>query len=571
MPREHLEERLLLERVELHVRQGGNGRRSCAVVKERNLTEAVAPAERVDAHAVDEHLEVSFGNGEVVVALPSLRHDRRPGRSLERLEAPSNPLQSRRRERREQAQRPQQPDLDDRHRGRCIEREEAPADQERQQRKEQAGADDGGRRSPEMHEEGREHRSDGNPCAHQAFEHPEDARQHLGRRRALEERPPGHVEQAVCCTGHDEEKQCGHNGGQKGQEDERSRPRGERADDRGDQTRATHERCRDGDRKRTTETECRIQVPRTAVPHPEHAHREHDVEDVQHPEGDLLRAEDPDERSCRGLTDDDREPLDQLPPDARARRRIRGRAGDRGHEHCSTENGYGHDEEDPARAGDGENEAGECGCDENAGALVPAGDDVRRRQLLGSAAETRGESSHRRPRHRRRRGGHGGAGIRECRRAVEQQHRGRCTHRGGLDEVAQCQHPGGAVAIAEHGREGGEQRRRDHLDKGDETGRRGAAAPVGVHEHRYPDGPFGTVEGREGDLDAADVRVASDDRDDAANEADVLLHGRYSRERAITRRRSSKPGISRMSSPTSPAGITSVLSGVKACAVAVRA
>ena len=72
--------------------------------------------------------------------------------------------------------------------------------------------------------------------------------------------------------------------------------------------------------ERTAEAERRVEVSRATVTHSEHAHREHDVEDVQHAERDLLRAEQPDERSGGRLADDDGEALDSSCPHARARR-----------------------------------------------------------------------------------------------------------------------------------------------------------------------------------------------------------------------------------------------------------
>ena len=199
---------------------------------------------------------------------------------------------------------------------------------------------------------GAEQGTDGDSGAHQALEHAEDARQHLGWCRALQERPARDVEQAVRRTRDDEEEHRGDDGGEERQQDESGRPGGQSADDRGNQPRAPDERRRDGDRERAAETERCVQVPRTPVPHSEHAHREHDVEDVQHPECDLLRSEQADERSCRWLAHDDREPLDELLLDARARRRIGGRAGNHHHEQRSSEHGGPHDEKHPARAGD---------------------------------------------------------------------------------------------------------------------------------------------------------------------------------------------------------------------------
>src|SRR4051812_48695343 len=111
-------------------------------MEERDLTEAVAARQRVDAHAVDEHLELALCNRVVAVSFLALPHDHVAGSGRDRDEAPGKALERGRRERREEPQRPEQADLDDRDVRRRIEREESPSAEEREERQDRADAED---------------------------------------------------------------------------------------------------------------------------------------------------------------------------------------------------------------------------------------------------------------------------------------------------------------------------------------------------------------------------------------------------------------------------------------------
>ncbi len=390
-----------------------------------------------------------------------------------------------------------------------------------------------------MDEKRSKHRSERNSCHHERLEHAEHPRQNLRRRGALEQRLSRHVEQRVRRARESEQEQRTCGGRPHRHDHERGRPDGERDDDRRHQPGPPDERCRDADAKCAAGTERRIEVAGATVAHAERADREHDVEDIEHPERDLLRSEQPDQGTCSGFADDDGEPLNQLCPDARATGRVRRWACDAADEQRRDSDGRAHNEEHPARAGDGEQHAGDGGRDKDADALVPAGDDVRGGQLLGPAAEGGRECSHRRAGHRHRGCRHGGAPVRQGRRAVEQEHSGGSAHAQSLRDVAECQDPGGAVAIAENRGERREQCRGHELNQCDDSCGGRTPVAVGVHEHRDPHGPLGSVEQREREFHPAKLRVANDDRADATDLADVLLHELRCQDGATARLRSS--------------------------------
>ena len=115
----------------------------------------------------------------------------------------------------------------------------------------------------------------------------------------------------------------------------------------------------------------------------EDTHCEHDVEHVERADRDGLEAEQPDERarpgSCTTIRSPSRVPSKAEPgePMEAARGPLRPRW-----PHASDDS---HHSEHASRPTDGQEQAGEGRCSEDADALDPAGDDVCRRQLLGRA------------------------------------------------------------------------------------------------------------------------------------------------------------------------------------------
>ena len=197
-----------------------------------------------------------------------------------------------------------------------------------------------------------------------------------------------------------------------------------------------------------------------------------------------------------------------------------------------------------------EQDAGRGGCREDAHALDPPRDDVRRGQLLRAAGERRHERRLRRPRERDRRGCGRGECVDEHRRRIRKESQRSGAHRQRLRAVRLREHPGGAAAVRERRRERGEDSRGNELCDRDETRGRRSALLVREDEHRDPGRKLGGVERDERQLDAPQLGIPEDRRQDAENGHQRLL-SRYSTAALITR---STAGNSRTRAWRPPSG-----------------
>ena len=160
-----------------------------------------------------------------------------------------------------------------------------------------------------------------------------------------------------------------------------------------------------------------VEVAGAGLTHVEHGHRQHDVQDVESADEDVLRAEQQDEEAHRGLGADRADPGGDLGGERGAPRfsaalhrafvarrrsfcRDRRRPGDR-HNECRRHERQAREEEHrQLRATDPEEDAGDGRRDQDAAVLGPARDHVRRGQLDRSAHDARQQRRLRRPRRR---------------------------------------------------------------------------------------------------------------------------------------------------------------------------
>ena len=377
-------------------------------------------------------------------------------------------------------------------------------------------------------ERGRQQRADREAGHREPLEHAEDAREHVGRRRPLQDRPARDVEQRTRGSGHGEQEERAADGRPHGEHDERRAPDEHAEHERRQQPAAPDERDRHCDPGHAAGAEGGVQVARARAAEVEHRDREHDVEHVQRADRDVLPAEQADEHPRRRLARQDAEAGERLLASPAARRRpAPGR-----HRRDEQRRRRGHDRhhrEHPARRGDGEQHAGQRRRGEHADALDPAGDDVGRGQLVRRAGERGHERRLRRPRdrHRRRRDRRQRVGERAAARPRAARRRWRPSRAPARRSRARARAPGGAVG--EHRGERREQPRRHQLHERDEPGRRRAAALVGVDEHRDPDAPLGGVEAGERELDPPQLGVAEDAADDRRDAGEPAHEWRGSR------------------------------------------
>ena len=120
----------------------------------------------------------------------------------------------------------------------------------------------------------------------------------------------------------------------------------------------------------------------------------------------------------------------------------------------------------------------------------------------------------------------------------------------GLRAVGLREHPGGATAVGEGCGERGEDSRGNELYDRNDTGGRRSALLVREDEHRDPGRKLGGVERDERQLDAPQLGVPEDRRQDAEDGHQRLL-SRYSTAALITR---STAGNSRTRSWRPPSG-----------------
>ena len=244
--------------------------------------------------------------------------------------------------------------------------------------------------------------------------------------------------------------------------------------------------------------------------------------------------------------------------------------GDARNEHGRDACDDGHHGEHAPRPADGQQQAGQGWCSEDADALDPAGDDVRRRQLLRCARERGHEHGLRRAGGRHRDSRERGECVRRECRAVCQQHYRRGSHCEGLRRIGAGQHPRRPAAVGERCRERREEHRRDELRERDEPGCGRAAAAIGVDQHGDPDAPFGGVEAEEGQLDAAQLRVAQDAADDPRNLARVAHRARRSRSCALSLSSRSSRGAATRSCASASGSTTRSRTSSRASTVALR-
>ena len=169
-----------------------------------------------------------------------------------------------------------------------------------------------------------------------------------------------------------------------------------------------------------------------------------------------------------------------------------------------------------AGARDGEEHAGERRSGEHGDALDPAGDGVRRCQLLGRARERRRQRGLRRAERRRRDGGR----DRESRtRPTGRRRRRRATAAAPTSDdpgdVREQEHPLPRIAVAEHARERRDERGRDQPGEEDEPDGLLAADAVRVDGDRDEERVVADDRCGPGELEPAQVRVPPDGRERA--------------------------------------------------------
>ena len=134
----------------------------------------------------------------------------------------------------------------------------------------------------------------------------------FGGRRPLQQRAPGDVEQAAGGAGDREQEQRPDGLRPHRHHGERDGPDAERGDDRRHQPGPPDERRGDRDPERAAGAEGRVEVAGATLAHPERVDREHDVEHVEHPDRDVLRAEQADEQPRLRLVAQHLEALEEL-------------------------------------------------------------------------------------------------------------------------------------------------------------------------------------------------------------------------------------------------------------------
>ena len=289
---------------------------------------------------------------------------------------------------------------------------------------------------------------------------------------------------------------------------------------------------------------------------PEHAEREHDVEDVERADPDELRAE----QRRRGAVRPGRGRAGGTPRRLFQRARLPRRPAEPAGREGRSSGDRLRARPQPSTAKtvpgplDAEQDAGRGRCREDAHALDPARDDVRRGQLLRRAGEGGHERRLRRPRERDRRGRDRGERVRRAAGGASARSSAAPWRpsSSACATVADCgSTPGGTAAVGERRRERGEEPRGNELRERDETRGRRSALLVRVDEHRDPGRQLGGVERDERQLDAPQLADSGRPSPGRGKRPCSACCSRYSTAALITR---STAGNSRTSALRPPSG-----------------
>ena len=181
---------------------------------------------------VTNDLDLAVGDHVEAVAFVSLANDFDSRGHRARLEGAGERLERRRRERSEQRHRAQERDLHHRNRGVAVDVEQPAPGCEGDEREDRADADEGERHAAEPDEERRQDRADGERPHQEPFEQPEDTREKVGPRDALEQRAPGDVERHPGAARDPEQDERAKRTRQRREPHERDAPDRQREDER---------------------------------------------------------------------------------------------------------------------------------------------------------------------------------------------------------------------------------------------------------------------------------------------------------------------------------------------------
>ena len=178
-----------------------------------------------------------------------------------------------------------------------------------------------------------------------------------------------------------------------------------------------------------------------------------------------------------------------------------------GHERAAD---HEHPEGDDCQPGpiDRDERAGGGRTEQHARALDPATGHVGRGELARRAHESRHERGLSGAGERHRRGGQGRPRVADRRRAAEEEHDPGAQQRQRLQPVARGQRDLATAAVGQLGGGRREQRRGPQLQGSDGRGHSRPPVLVGEHEHGHPHAELSGAKPQEGQLDAAQARIA---------------------------------------------------------------
>ena len=354
----------------------GDRRPADPAVEQSQLAEAVAATEPADLQSVERNDEVAVGDQVVVVAGIPLADDDLPRRHRSAAQPAGEALEDRRGEHREEGGPAQQGQLELESGSPVLERTEGARPGEDAEHEQDTETDDRsfGPADRDEHRDG--DRADRQPEHGDALEDTEDPTEAADRDDALEDGPPGDVEDRAAGAGSRSRRKALAVVGQIPSA-RNAAPQPSAAPTSG-RTRRPPTRPKPRSRRAPRRRRTRHQIAAARRAEREHVEGEHDDQHVDRPDGDELEAEDRHQRRQPGFPRQHAQGA-RLRPSA-VRRDFERALARRICETADEDGGRGHeDREQPerrARAAELDHQAGEPRSDQHADALDPAGDDV---------------------------------------------------------------------------------------------------------------------------------------------------------------------------------------------------